>query len=604
MTNQIMNKKKQVLSCVTAFLGVCALPEMMGFSQEQLYLTNSVFLFAAWAGLSVLVRMGMDRVAWGDLRENLIALSLAVFFSVCMAVGSDLDSMEFIVFGDAKRILGIVCASMALTVIIREAWACLGGDGDTMQAGRDVQAGYSTKTFLAVMLVLILCWMPVFLATYPGFFVYDAQDEVNEVLTRSFTSHHPLLHVLLLGGSVAAVHKVTGSYNLGIACYMAMQMAVAAFCFAYMMNFLKRHHVRRGFRMAVLGFLAFFPVFPMYVLCSSKDTLFTLALLLLLIHLYELLSDPSGFWRTWKKPAGFVLCGFFMMSLRHNGVYAFGVLMAAVLFQAFRRRREADVKKVAGMFVLPVMLHVGAAALLAGVLHASPGGKQEMLTVPIMQLARVHGTDAAAFSPEERALLYRYLPKEAMDRYTAKLSDPVKVLFDNDSYQENPSGFWKLWFGAGVTHVGTYVNAWLYTSYGFWYPDTVIDAYGGIQRHTFVYGESSYFGYETEPPGTREGMFPLLDEFYRRLSLEVTQQKIPVVSMLFSPGFMFWLYAFASAFFLARRQYDRALAFSITLLLWLTVLLGPTCMVRYVLIFWFACPVLGAMAFGKYTGFV
>ena len=165
-------------------------------------------------------------------------------------------------------------------------------------------------------------------------------------------------------------------------------------------------------------------------------------------------------------------------------------------------------------------------------------------------------------------------------------------------------GFWRLWFGAGISHIGTYINAWLYTSYGFWYPDTIIDAYNGIQRHTFVYGESSYFGYETEPPGTRESRFALLEEAYRRLSLEITQQKLPVVSMLFSPGFMFWLYAFAIVFFIKRRQYKRVLTFSIILLIWLTVLLGPTCMVRYVLIFWFAYPVLAAMVFEKYTGFV
>ena len=227
-----------------------------------------------------------------------------------------------------------------------------------------------------------------------------------------------------------------------------------------------------------------------------------------------------------------------------------------------------------------------------------------MLTVPILQLARGYGTDPGSFSAQEKERLFQYLPEEAMERYTAKLSDPVKVLFDNDRYREDPSGFWKLWFDAGVSHIGTYVNAWLYTSYGFWYPDTIIDAYNGIQRHTFAYGESSYFGYETEPPGTRQSLIAPLDGFYRRLSLEITQQRVPVISMLFSPGFMFWLYASAFGYFVKQRQYNRALAFAVTLLLWLTVLLGPTCMVRYVLIFWFAFPVLAAMLFEKYTGFV
>lgn len=589
---------------MTAFLGIYALPGMTGFTEEQLYLTNSVFAFLAWIGLSVLICRGMERVAWRNWRENLLALSMALLFSVCMAVGSDLDSMEYIVFGDTGRIVGICCSAVALTVVIREVWSGMGGGAD--HHGWDDGAGYSRKTFLLVAALLMLCWLPVLMASYPGFFVYDAQDEVNEVLTRSFTSHHPLLHVLLLGGTVAAVHKVTGSYNLGIACYMVMQMAVAAGCFAYMMSFLKRHHVRRGFRIAVLASLAFFPVFPMYVLCSTKDTLFTIALLIVILQMYDLLDGTAAFFATWKRPVALVLGIFLAMSLRHNGAYAYLVLLVFLACRMFAGRREIGsrvMKKAIAVFLLPVVLYAGASALMAALLHADAGGKQEMLTVPIMQLARVHETDDGSFSAEERALLYRYLPREALGHYTAKLSDPVKVQFDNDYYRENPSGFWELWFRTGISHAGTYINAWLYTSYGFWYPDTVIDAYGGIQRHTFLYGESSYFGYETEPPGTRKSRFALLDEFYRHLSLEITQQKIPVVSMLFSPGFMFWLYAFAMGFFVRQGQYNRAMAFLITLLLWLTVLLGPTCMVRYVLIFWFACPVLAAMLFEKYTGF-
>lgn len=598
-----MDNRKRVLSCMVSFLAVCALPDMMGFTEGgYICLTNSIYSFLAWVCLAVLVRKGMDRVVWNDRRENLTAFLFALAFSVCMAVGSDIDSMEYILFGDGKRIFSICCSAAALTVIIRELWACL-DPGDAMRADNG-ETGYSKKTFCLLILSFLLCWMPVLLASYPGFFVYDAQDEVNEILTRSFTTHHPLMHVLLLGGTVAAVHKVTDSYNLGIACYMVVQMCIAAFGFAYMLDFLKRHRVRRGFRVAAFLFAAFFPVIPMYILCSTKDTPFTIALLFMLLLLYELISGTEEFFRTWKRPSGLMLSIFLMLSFRHNGVYAFLALTVILAWRALKKKGfGAHGKKVMGLLMVPVALYFAVTAFLAFLLDADSQERQEMLTVPIMQLARVHETDADSLPEDDKALLYGYLPREAMAKYSAKLSDNVKIGFNSRKYSEEPSEFWKLWLRTGISHVGTYINAWLYTSYGFWYPDTVIDAYSGIQRYTFVYIESSYFGYETEPPGVRESKLPWLDEFYRKLSLEITQQKIPVISMLFSPGFMFWFYAFTLVFFLRRREYDRALAFGMILLLWMTVLLGPTCMVRYVLVFWFACPVLAAMLFEKYTGF-
>lgn len=47
-------------------------------------------------------------------------------------------------------------------------------------------------------------------------------------------------------------------------------------------------------------------------------------------------------------------------------------------------------------------------------------------------------------------------------------------------------------------------------SYGFWYPDTVIDVYSDNSVFTFTYKDSSYFGYEVEEPGFRDSRIPCL----------------------------------------------------------------------------------------------
>ena len=53
-----------------------------------------------------------------------------------------------------------------------------------------------------------------------------------------------------------------------------------------------------------------------------------------------------------------------------------------------------------------------------------------MLTVPIQQLARTWTLSPEVFSEEEEEILFSFLPREALERYTPKLSDNVKISFN------------------------------------------------------------------------------------------------------------------------------------------------------------------------------
>lgn len=229
-------------------------------------------------------------------------------------------------------------------------------------------------------------------------------------------------------------------------------------------------------------------------------------------------------------------------------------------------------------------------------LHAQNEENQEILTVPIQQLSRTYKFNKEVFSDEQIRTLHEILPEEALVLYNPKLSDPVKYHFRNAAFTKDKSKYLKLWIEIGLKKPLSYINAWLANSYGFWYPDTVIDVYSGNTVFTFTYRDSSYFGYEVEEPGYRDSKIPWLDEAYRRLSLEVEQEKMPIISMLYSPGGMFWCFAFVCSYVFYRKKYHILIPYLLVLLIWMTVLLGPTYLPRYVLIFWFGLPLFAAIA--------
>ena len=539
--------------------------------------------------------MGKDEK---QFRSRLIAGVFSLLFSTAILFGARLDSVENVDVGDAALWIQLVTFAVLFTGMVCLLWRLLDssvkrrpkGERRISQIITAVNKKIGGYADILSFLFLLLCWLPVFLAVYPGFFVYDAQDEYIQVATRVFSTHHPLVHVLLLGGMICGVHKLTDSYNLGIACYMVFQMVLAAGIFTFLFSYLRKKGVTRVLRLIGIVWLGLFPTVVMFTLCSAKDALFTLALLLLLVCLLEM-GTEAAFFESKGWQSLFVVSGMGMMLLRNNGFYAFLVMIPVLLF--LQKKRRGRLLFLAVCAVAGCMLVNGG---LKAALHADDSEYQELLTVPIQQLARTYKYAPEVFSEEDREVLYEILDEEALSLYTPRLSDPVKYRFSNEAFARDKGKYAKLWLRAGLKKPLIYLNAWWMTSYGFWYPDTVINVYGGNTVFTFTYKDNSYFGYEVEQPGVRESKIPWLDEVYRKLSLEVWKEKVPVVSWLFSPGAMFWLYAFLFAWLLSRGRYELLYPFLPIFLIWLTVLLGPTYLPRYVLFFWYALPLFLAVA--------
>ena len=588
--------KRRLLAALLSFAGVCALSRMLKTGGDAIAFTNSIFSVLTFLALYLLMEKVLKASFVGKRRRWILPGLFGTAFSFCMITGVQLDTRESVPFTDPLMWLAILAGAVVMTLSVRYFWDLVGGKQKERAMSRQKEGEATDQgekrwnTFSGWLLpsaLIFVMYLPVFLAVYPGFFVYDAQDELMQVVTRSFSTHHPLVHVLMLGGIIQLVHKLTGSYNAGIACYTVFQMLVMAGIFGWCIRKLEKWGVGKGYRILTTLYFGLCPVLVMFSLCSAKDGLFAGMLLIMTILLTELFKAPEEFWKQKGKLLLLLAASLGMMLLRHNGFYAFAVF--SVLTVIYLKK---DRKKAALYFGGILATYLVVSAGLTGILRADASENQEMLTVPISQMARVYQNRKEELPPEEKELLYQYLPQEALEHYTPKVSDGVKVHFNNQAYEADRGSFLKLWLKWGTENPFTYLNAWFMTSYGFWYPDTVIDVYRGNTVFTYTYEDSSYFGYEVEQPGTRQSKLPWLSEIYRRMSLEIFQQRIPVVSMLFSPGFLFWMSAFILCFWGYHGRWKKVMALMPVMLCWLTVLLGPTYLTRYVVYLWAVLPVI------------
>ena len=588
--------KLNLLAFFIATAGTLCFSQILNLKGNPLVFTNSIFSVFVWLLCIYAVDLSLHTIDLHDMWGWKLAGILSFAFTAAMLFGARLEAVGNVDFKDWKLWLSLPVLTCLFTILVRKSWNFLGN----MEERKERLAQYikMPKTLdrpvknvdILTFFFLLLCWLPVLLAVYPGFFVYDAQDEYLQVASRNFTTHHPLVHVLMLGGMICAVHKVTDSYNLGIACYMLVQMCIVAGSFTCLLVYLRKKKVGKTLRFLSLLYFAFFPVVVMFTLCSAKDTIFTVALLLLLLCMLEMGIAEERFFASGVGMAFFVLSALTMLLFRKNGIYAFAVMIPVLLFY-----HKKYLKKMGLLLAAVVVSYFLINSGLAAVLHAQDTENQEILTVPIQQLARTYKFNKEIFTEDEIAALHEILPEEALVLYNPKLSDPVKYRFQNEAYNADKWKYARLWAQIGLKKPLSYINAWLVNSYGFWYPDTVIDVYSGNTVFTFTYEESSYFGYEVELPGVRASKIPWLDEAYRRLSLELEQEKIPIVSMIYSPGCLFWCFAFVFCYVLYRKKYHIIIPYLMVFLIWLTVLLGPTYLPRYVLIFWFGLPLFAAM---------
>ncbi len=575
-------------------------PGGIAYSNSFLSLFFGICCVAAYCYVSSYVsghKKEEDRVG------SILSLLMGIGLSFALTGGSQLERMESLQPGKIGFWLSWLFLAVFLTPFFYGGWIRLDEAVSQWQGWKDEaeekRPGRRLPAFVKYQVLIFLAWLPVFLAFYPGAFVYDATDEYIQVATRTFTTHHPLAHVLMLGGFVAGGNRFFGSFNLGIAAYTLFQMLILSGVFSYTLLWLKERGIGRGVRTAILLFYGFFPVIPMYAVCSAKDGLFTAAFLVVVLQMLSLFKDPEGFLSKKKNIFAGILGAMGMMLLRNNGMYAYLVWIPVGVAGLIRITGKAGaVKKlrlwprVSLLFLASVAAYLMISGGLARALKAESSAKQEIMTVPIQQMIRTYQYSPEVYDDEEKEMLAELFGKENLHLYNPRLSDLIKSKFNNEVFNKNPGRYLSLWIRNGLQAPMSYVNAWLMTSYGYWYPDAVINVYKGNQVHTFTYEDSSYFGFETEYPGTRESKFPLLEEVYRRLSLELYQQKVPALSMLFSPGFLFWVYAFFMGFYLWKREWSAVIPFLLILLLWLTAILGPTYLVRYVLILWFALPVI------------
>lgn len=518
-------------------------------------------------------------------REIVFSIIAGVLFGFCIVAGKQLDEIWSLdLLNKTFYFKWAFCAVFSGLAV------CLVWKGVRKLGTIDISLPVKAESFFARMTgkwsvpILLLLWLPAWLSIFPGVFSYDAYDEWQQICTGELTSHHPVLHVLFAGGLVEFFGTAFSNYNMGIAISTAIQMVLLAMTFAYTIRFLDEQGVSVAGRTLALLFYGLSPIVQLFAICTTKDTLYAASMLLFVISLFRLCKNAEAFWRKRSHIAIFVLSALGTMIMRNNGKYIVIIMLVPILFIC--RTMWKKLLPYCAIIIGVYWLYVGPFYQVLGV---TAGGVEEMLSVPLQQIARVYNYEEEAFSEEELEYLHKLVPQDCWESYRSTVSDFVKRGFDEEVFREEPMKFVRLWVKTGVSHPLTYINSFLVNTVDFWYPFAVVDGYQD------VYGKSSLFDYRVSEPGTEVIYISWLHDAYERLSHEKDAQKLPGMFLLTSPGWYMAIYLMVLLTVWKDKRYKDIVVLCPILLNFLTVLLGPIALVRYVLVLYVAAPIYWGM---------
>ena len=379
----------KIVRSVIAVAGVIALFQTISIlpEAEKSYVATTNSFLGLWLCiLSIIVfHKVCEKITLKIKWETILAVLYSGALSFALVVGKQLETVENLNVGDKKLWLTIIVLMLYFTPFVIGAWNGIENVWKALEKTRESQitkgewkkenSSYEKNTkikeFLLQWGILFLCWIPVFLAFYPGAFVYDAMDEYMQVAAGEYTTHHPLLHVLFLGKAVMLGKELFGSYNTGIVIYTLIQMVILSGVFSYTISYVREKTKNRYVIWGTVLFYGLFPVIPMYAVCSSKDGLFTAMFLLVIIKMLQFMENTEEFLGKRGNVVVSILASVLMMLLRNNGMYAYVVWIPIIMLGCvFCRKKKQQIVKITIIMVASFLVFQGASHLLTIITNA------------------------------------------------------------------------------------------------------------------------------------------------------------------------------------------------------------------------------------------
>lgn len=588
----------KVLAVFLSIIGTCLLPSFL--TDVTIGFTNSFFSIIYAAALYLL--SGRYFTTSHTKREITLTHSFGFLLSCMTAFGRSVEISGEVKFRNIPFWLAILFYSHIFGCLLSLLWKKLALFEKKFspwrpksKAAQKVNGAviYLMEHPAWIALLLLFSWLPCYIALFPGGFSYDATDEFNQQFTV-YNNEFPRLHSVLIIKFLNKVYQFTGSYNTGIAIYAGIQMVLFSAMYTHILVGLYRQKINHIVLLCALFYCALFPVIHLTVTHVGRDTLFAGLMTYTLFLLYLLANDKNRFMESrWKPLLLGIVISLAVLSRNNGSQQAMLVLLLILNIFIWGFTWKTSLRGKVIFSVCNLVFYFTISFLLTAIcqpIHLST--KNASLSLPSQTLGRAYFYEPEKWSKDDIACLSHYVNMKHL-RYCPELADPTKARIKNDVLEDDFWGFLKFWARMGCKCPGSYADALIAQTRYIWYPDSLIDGY--VRAGVYENSDKCYFGVGIEPPGTATHLLPAVENYYRDIGLSLSFERIPILSMLFSIGFQFWVILNSMFYAVYRRCKHLYLPMGFILMFLLLTFFVPIVLLRYFMPVFLFFPITIAM---------
>ncbi len=461
---------------------------------------------------------------------------------------------------------------------------------------------FNFKKLLFGSLIIFVCWIPYLVILYPGTLSNDTVGQfcmfrqwVDSMYSTSLSELHPLFDTFLFGSFLTAAEDALGSLSRGVFAYVVIQSMLTAIAFAALAEY-SRSKLNLSAKGAI-GIILFFALMPLFPICAcnvSKDTLFSwLYIYFLLFFLEGLRTDNQSL----KKPIriiAFTIVCLLCILTKKFGFYVVAPSLAVMIASNLKNCRQVIAPLVACLLTMFAILPAISAAY-----ETTPGGTQEMLSLPLQQTARYALLYPDDMTQDEASAIDDLLNLDTLaQRYDPFVADPVKG-YSELGTKEEYAAWAKAYISQGLRHPLCYLDAAIDLD-AAWYSFTPITPLFNSDHHTQAnpnYTSDEFFGTNQRLLGTASST---LNSFYDTLS------ELPIIGIAFSTGlYATILPALALSLILSSKNKRYLIGLIPVVISYIGLLLSPVAIgqeaARYLLPFLYSSPLIMVWAWSAFS---